>query len=164
MKNFLSIKTEDANYIAGFVDGEGSFNISFVKRNDYSNNIKIVASFNISQKEKQILDWIKSNLKCGTIRSRKDGVYYYEVQDIKSLNEIIIPFFEINRLKTRKLDTFKVFKEIVLLMSKDYHRTSQGIIRIFLLREKIIVKRNRKLNFQELLTILEKSSETICQT
>lgn len=48
------MRTEDINYILGFVDGEGSFNISFIKRRDYRNRIKISASFNISQKEKEI--------------------------------------------------------------------------------------------------------------
>lgn len=43
------------NYIAGFVDGEGSFNVSLKKRKDYKNDWKLHPSFNISQKDRVIL-------------------------------------------------------------------------------------------------------------
>lgn len=164
MSNFLKVKDNDARYITGFVHGEGSFNVSFVRRKDYANKIKIVASFNITQKEKNILEWIQSILKCGTIRPRKDGVYYFEVQDQKSLAEIIIPFFDKYELKTKKLNAYKVFKEIVLLISQKYHLTNEGIIKIFRLREKVKVSRKRKLSFSKLLETLGESSETTRQT
>ena len=105
------IKPNDANYIVGFVDGEGSFNISFIKRSDYKYNIKISPSFNISQKDKKILEWIRVVFNCGTIRDRGDGVFYYEVQDIQSLKEVIIPFFNkyhlYERRNTRHLKSFQ---------------------------------------------------------
>jgi intein-encoded DNA endonuclease-like protein len=69
------IKSNDAYYIVGFVDGEGSFNISFIKRSDYKYNIKVSPSFNISQKDRKILEWIKNIFNCGTIRDRGDGVF-----------------------------------------------------------------------------------------
>ena len=61
-----------AFYIVGFVDGEGSFNISFKIRKDYKHKVQIYPSFNISQKERRILEWIKHYLNCGTIRNRGD--------------------------------------------------------------------------------------------
>lgn len=54
------ISLRNASYITGFVDGEGSFNISFKIRNDYSHKVQVYPSFNISQKEKEILVWIQS--------------------------------------------------------------------------------------------------------
>ena len=81
-------------YIAGFTDGEGSFNVSVKNRNDYTDTWKLTASFNISQKDRVILAKIKDVLGCGTLRERQDGVVYYEVTNIKSLQEKIIPFFE----------------------------------------------------------------------
>jgi hypothetical protein len=60
------IKPDVGNYIAGFTDGEGSFNISVKKRNDYKDQWKLTASFNISQKDRVILALIKNELGCGT--------------------------------------------------------------------------------------------------
>lgn len=144
------MRTEDINYILGFVDGEGSFNISFIKRRDYRNRIKISASFNISQKEKEILVWIRSVFGCGTIRDRGGGVFYYEVQDIKSLREVIIPFFNKYHLRTKKLTTFCIFSKIVDLMYQNRHLGKDEILKIYDLREKVVVGRKRKYSRKEI--------------
>ncbi len=151
------IKSNDANYIVGFVDGEGSFNISFIKRSDYKHKIKISPSFNISQKDKEILEWIKSVFNCGTIRDRGDGIFYYEVQDIKSLKEVIIPFFNKYRLRTKKHTTFQIFSKIVELIDKGNHLNRDGILEIYDLRERIVVARKRKYKREEIENILSKS-------
>ena len=80
-------------YLAGFADGEGSFNVSFRKRQDYKNPWKISLCFNISQKDKVILALYKRYLGCGTLRSRPDGVWYYEVNNFNAICEKVIPFF-----------------------------------------------------------------------
>ena len=148
------IKPSDANYIVGFVDGEGSFNISFIKKPDYKNSIKISASFNVSQKEIEILKWIQDVLACGTIRDRGDGVFYYEVQDIKSLKEIIIPFFTKYHLRTRKYATFIIFSRIVDLIDRKIHLKKDGILKIYDLREKIVVGRKRKYSREDIENII----------
>lgn len=152
-------------YICGFTDGEGSFNISFKLRSDYHLGVKISASFNISQKEKSILLFIKDVFQCGTIRSRKDGIYYFEVTNIKDLHRIIIPFFNKFKLQTKKKYSFKVFSEIVNMMISNQHRTKEGMLRIYKLREKVKVGRKRKFTYQEVRNAIKgKSSETIRQT
>src|SRR3989344_449431 len=109
-----NISSEDGHYIAGFTDGEGSFNVSIKKRNDYAKEWKLSASFNISQKDRVILSWIKNILGCGTLRERKDGVVYYEVTNITSLKEKIIPFFRrFGFLSARKKTNFSIFSAIV---------------------------------------------------
>jgi intein-encoded DNA endonuclease-like protein len=82
MKN---IPIDIGNYIAGFTDGEGSFNVSIKKRLDYKESWKLTASFNISQKDRVILAWIKLILGCGTLRERNDGVVYYEVTNTSDI-------------------------------------------------------------------------------
>ena len=72
-------------YIAGFTDGEGSFNVSFRKRDDFLIGWKITPVFNISQDEQAILIWIQKILNCGTIRFRKDGVWVFEVENKNAL-------------------------------------------------------------------------------
>ncbi len=133
-----NITPEVGNYIAGFTDGEGSFNVSLKKRDDYSSKWKIVASFNISQKDRVILAKIKNILGCGTLRERKDGVVYYEVTNIKSLKEVVIPFFDrFGFWSSYKKTNYSIFKQIVNKMYHNQHLETKGFKEIIDLREKL---------------------------
>ena len=122
-------------YVTGFADGEGSFNISFRKRHDYVLPWKISACFNISQKEKKILERIQTHLGCGTLRSRPDGIWYYEVNTLRELRETIIPFFQkFPFLSQKKIRDFQIFQEIVSLLSSNHHLSQEGIEKILTLR------------------------------
>jgi intein-encoded DNA endonuclease-like protein len=76
------------------VDGEGSFNTSFRLRNDFVTGWKITPVFNVTQKERTVLDTIKNTLGCGIIRLRKDNVWVYEVTRKEDIYNTIIPFFD----------------------------------------------------------------------
>jgi hypothetical protein len=165
-KNWLDkINPDIGNYIAGFTDGEGSFNISVMKRKDYSKKWKIRASFNISQKDRKILEFIRKVFECGTLRERSDGVVYYEVTDIDSLSMRIIPFF--NRfgfLSKNKKKNFFIFSEIVRLMTYKEHLNQIGFNKIIDLRENLNIGKGRKRKYNKFQLITEKSSETIRKT
>lgn len=149
MIKIQQILPQYGNYIAGFVDGEGSFNVSFKIREDYLHKVKITACFNISQKEKKILAWIKHILKCGTIRARGDGVFYYEVTNVNSLAKTIIPFFEKFPLRSQnKLQAFIIFKKIVKLIENGEHLTREGVIKVYNLRDQVKVARKRKYSLE----------------
>ena len=45
---------EKSWYICGFADGEGSFNLSWRRRNDFIIGWKVAPVFNISQKERAV--------------------------------------------------------------------------------------------------------------
>jgi hypothetical protein len=156
-----SISQNNAYYIVGFVDGEGSFNISFKIRKDYKSGIQIYPSFNISQKEKNILVWIRNQFNCGTIRNRGDEVYYYEVVKFNDLREVILPFFERYKLKTKKEKAFRVFSKVVLLLSSK-NLEWKDVEYVFHLREEIVVGRKRKYSLRDLKGFW-KSSETTRQ-
>ena len=74
-------------YFAGFVDGEGSFNISLRKKTDYKIKWQPVLSFNVSQRERTILALMKRYFGCGIIKRRKDGLYSYDVTNPKAIQE-----------------------------------------------------------------------------
>ena len=102
---------------------------------------KIEASFNISQKDRVILSKIKNILGCGTLRERKDGIVYYEVTNIKSLKEIIIPFFDkYNFWSSYKKSSYSIFRKIVFKMYNNEHNTNRGFKEIIDLREKINIE------------------------
>jgi len=152
-------------YLAGFADGEGSFNVSIRPRKDYRNKWKISLSFSVSQKEKVILTLFKRYLGCGTLRQREDGVWYFEVTNINALSEKVIPFFnKFKFLSQRKKKAFSKFKKILKLMKERKHLTKEGIKEIAELREEINQDNSkRRYNKEDIISSLEESSETIRQ-
>ncbi|NIA11481.1 MAG: hypothetical protein GWP10_17585 [Nitrospiraceae bacterium] len=150
-------------YLAGFADGEGSFNVSFRPREDYRNKWKIFLSFNISQDEKLILTLFKRYLGCGTLRMGKDGIWYYEVTGVNAISEKVIPFFKkFHFLSQKKKKTFSKFKRVLEMVLNGEHLTENGIKKIAKLREEINGDHSkRKYNSKEIISSLEESSETI---
>ncbi len=132
-------------YIAGFVDGEGSFNVCITKTSERRFGWKIEPIFNISQKDKALLALIKRWLKCGTLREKRDGVVYYEVRNIRALIERVIPFFDrFNFLSSNKKKNYSIFRRIVKKIDKGEHLTKKGIQEILKLREDLNKGRGRK--------------------
>ena len=148
-----NIPEKNGYYITGFADGEGSFNISFRKRDDFLIGWKITPVFNISQDERQILAWIKHILKCGTIRARKDGVYAFEVTNRQTLNTQIIPFFEKFQFQSEKKKLqFRKFKKICELLKNTQSVTLEQLQQIVILRNEANPKtQSRKYNDQFIL-------------
>lgn len=151
-------------YLAGFADGEGSFNVSFRPRPDYQVPWKVSVSFNVSQKDRVILALFKRHLGCGTLRSRPDGVWYYEVTNLNAVIENVIPFFErFGFLSAKKRRDFSKFKQIVGLMRQGLHLTPAGIREILKIRDAMNDGGNRRYRHADILASLCKSSETIRQ-
>src|SRR5437588_2424054 len=94
MLNAREIPPNIGHYLAGFTDGEGSFNLSFRPRDDHKAPWKVSLCFNISQRDPVVLALFKRHLQCGTMRQRHDGVWYYEVNNLIPIVENVIPFFE----------------------------------------------------------------------
>ena len=125
-------------YLAGFADGEGSFNVVLRKRDDYVTGWKVSVCFNVSQKDPVILSLFKRYLQCGTMRKRKDRIYYYEVNNFNAIVENVIPFFDkFNFLSAKKKKDYSKFKQIVEIMKKDQHLTIEGLQKIIAIRKKM---------------------------
>lgn len=152
-------------YLAGFADGEGSFNVSFRPRKDYPVPWKVSLSFNVSQKDRVILALFKRHLGCGTLRGRPDGVWYYEVTNFGAIKENVIPFFERFRfLSAKKKRDFAKFKQIVALMREERaHLNPDGIRKILEIREDMNDGGKRRHAHTDILASLTESSETIRQ-
>ena len=136
MLNPRKISPKIGYYLAGFADGEGSFNISFRKRSDYQSGWKVSLCFNISQREPVILALFKKHLQCGTMRQRKDGVWYYEVNNINSIIENVIPFFKHFRfLSAKKKRDFSKFVKVAKMIKEGKHQTPEGIKEILKIRK-----------------------------
>lgn len=125
-------------YLAGFADGEGSFNVSFRPRSDYSFPWKVSLCFNISQRDSVILSLYKKHLGCGTMRQRRDGVWYYEVNNLTAIVENVIPFFErFHFLSAKKKRDFAKFKKLARLLQEGRHRTREGVEEVLEIRREM---------------------------
>ncbi len=159
------MRAEIGYYLAGFADGEGSFNISFRRRHDYKLPWKISLCFNISQKDKVILTLFKRYLECGTLRDRPDGVWYYEVNNFSAIWEKVIPFFKkYNFLSAKKKRDFSKFCKASEIIKKGEHLKEEGVRKILEIRREMNDGGKRKFSEQEILEKIQESSETIRQT
>ena len=116
------------HYLAGFADGEGSFNVSFRKRKDYAMPWKVSLCFNVSQKDKVILALFKRHMGCGTLRGREDGVWYFEVNNFNAIEENVIPFFDrFGFLSAGKKRDFSKFRQMAKIIGEGGHLSREGI-------------------------------------
>ena len=77
-------------YLAGFADGEGSFNISFRPRKDYQMPWKVALLQYLPEGLRHPCV-VQAAFRCGTMRQRKDGVWYFEVNNFEAIAENVIP-------------------------------------------------------------------------
>lgn len=156
------VSNDLGHYLSGFADGEGSFNISVVRRtSDYRFGWKIVASFNISQREATIPKLFQKTLQCGTIRYRRDGVCYFEVRNMIDVHETVRNFFTQFPLRSdRQALRLQLLLQAVELLVGRKHLSPYGLEAILEIREQMIC--NRKRTYQ-MADVLAESSETIRQ-
>ena len=144
------VPQEKGWYLAGFVDGEGSFNVSLRKRNDYRLSWQIVMAFNVSQRDITNLFLLKKYLGCGKIKKRKEGLYYFEVVNQKSIFEKVIPFFrKFYFLSVSKKRNFSIFRKIANLVEEGSHLSKDGLREIIELRERLNTGRGRKRKYNQ---------------
>ncbi len=114
------------DYIAGFVDGEGCFALKF--RRDVRHERKnkpvyfywdIEFAIGLRGDDREILERIKGTLGCGKISMDKRGTAQYSVDDIDDLSSKIVPFFEKYQLRAKKKLDFDLWKEALILLSKN---------------------------------------------
>jgi hypothetical protein len=152
-------RLKNTGWIIGYVDGEGCFSVSLFRNKTTKFGWQIFPEFVVTQgeKSKKSLKILEKFFKCGKIYVNKrqdnhnENIYRYCVRSKKDLNEIIIPFFRNNQLKTAKNEDFKIFAKIIGMMNMNVHTELKGIKRI----AKLVEKMNRKKSS----TFLE-SSET----
>ena len=122
------------HYVAGFVDGEGSFNVPIRRERDRAMPLRAGLSFNVSQIGMQLPTLLKGVFQCGTVRDRRDGVVYYEVTRPKHLSERVFRFFERFPLRGSKASDLAVFIQITALVQSGDHLSPAGLRRIVELR------------------------------
>lgn len=122
-------------WLVGFTDGDGCFNIYCINDKYWSLTYKLTQS----KVNAKILYYIKKELKCGTITEETNKLNF-RVRDLKILENVILPIFDKYPLLTSKFFDYLKFKEILNVL-KDPINYPIGIIRNNKIREIIETKK-----------------------
>jgi hypothetical protein len=119
----------EAQWIVGFIDGEGCFLVSVNPHADMSVGYQVLPEFTVVQHERdvQILHALKAHFGCGVVRKNHGDRMAYRVRSKENLLQKIVPFFMAHPLKTKKRVDFLKFREVLLLMEKNAHLDLDGV-------------------------------------
>jgi len=118
-----------ASWIVGFTDGEGTFSVNKIKNATTASGYQIFPEFVITQgaKSLKVLEQIQKYFECGHVYinrrhdNHKEPMYRFCVRSRKDINEKIIPFFQLYKLRTEKLKDFERFSRIISQMNTGEH-------------------------------------------
>lgn len=123
------------DYIAGFVDGEGCFDLQFRRdvRHERTNSPvyygwKVQFAIVCRIDEEELFKKIKETLNCGEIYFARGDQVRYSVQAIDTLKDIIVPFFKKYQLSGKKRVDFELWAEAVeiIYQNKQKSNTEKG--------------------------------------
>jgi hypothetical protein len=127
----------NAQWVVGFVDGEGCFHIGINQNKEMKLKLQVLPEFTVVQHEvdQQVLYALKAYFGCGVVRKNHGTRLCYRVRGHENLLSKIIPFFEKHPLKTRKHVDFEKFRKVVFLMEKREHLSADGLEKIQQIKE-----------------------------
>ena len=119
----------DAQWITGFVDGEGCFFVGINAHDEMTTGFQVLPEFTVVQHKRdvQVLHALKAHFGCGVVRVNHGDRMAYRVGSKQHLLQNIVPFFIKHPLKTRKNVDFRKFRRILLMMDADKHLTLEGL-------------------------------------
>ena len=124
-----------AQWIVGFVDGEGCFSISVVRNAVCRLGWQVQHEFSVTQgaPSRFALELLKSEFGCGAIieNQRRDNhrhpLLRFSVKRRADLVGIVVPFFEEHPLVTSKAADLKRFRDVLQIMEAGRHLTESGL-------------------------------------
>ena len=145
----------DAQWIVGFVDGEGCFHVAISKLSGMTLGYQVLLEFRVvqHQRDEAVLLKLKNFFGFGSVVRNHGDRKEFRVRGLENLNKIV-EFFRENPLQTIKQANFELFCEVIEMMKKKQHLTKEGLHKI----AEIASQMNR-----QIVRNLE-SSETVCQT
>ena len=156
-------------YVAGFVDGEGSFHVAIQRSRFTRLRLQVIPEFHVSQNRERatVLELIRQVLGCGYIKVNHPGhasdrTLVLVVRNRRDLVERVVPFFERFPLRSSKQRELQVFAKIVRSMEAGRHLTKSGLAHILEQAFAMNGQRYRTLRLSDMLDVLE-SSETVRQ-
>ena len=122
----------DAEWITGFVDGEGCFFLGINKHQEMTAGYQVLPEFTVVQHERdvQLLHALKKYFGCGVVRRNHGDRMAYRVRGKDHLLKRIVPFFVEHPLKSKKRLDFEKFRRALLMMEVGDHLKPEGVEKI----------------------------------
>jgi LAGLIDADG endonuclease len=156
----------EKSWVAGFIEGEGSWNISFKFNSDSKLVFYPSPTFSITQhfQGNSVLDFCKAVFGgIGSIvpKSGSKNVLVYSVSKLDLLLTVIIPFLEQWNILSARKSELKMFIQVCNLMQQQQHLTNQGLRNIVELVFSVPLKKggDRLYTKQQLLDVLDDRSK-----
>ena len=125
------------DYLAGYVDGEGSFHVAIQRNPSTRFGWQLVPEFHVSQNPERasILELLRARLGCGRVRPSaraggRDRSLVYVVRNRDDLLTKVIPFFRAHPILSEKRLEFETFAVIVTAMENREHLSTEGFHRL----------------------------------
>jgi hypothetical protein len=125
------------DYLAGYVDGEGSFHVAIQRNPSTRFGWQLVPEFHVSQNPERasILELLRARLGCGRVRPNakaggRDRSLVYVVRNRDDLLTKVIPFFRAHPILSEKRLEFETFAVIVTAMENREHLSAEGFHRL----------------------------------
>ena len=122
----------DPGWVTGFVDGEGCFHVGINQHPEMTAGYQVLHEFTVvhHQRDIQVLHALKAFFGCGVVRRNHGDRMAFRVRSQEHLLERILPFFERHPLRSKKHVDFLKFRDVLLIMQKGEHLTTEGLERI----------------------------------
>jgi len=150
----VDLTREDLAYTAGFLDGDGSILAQIVKGSAYryKHRIRISVVFYQKKRHHWLLIWLKSKLRVGNIRIKKDGMAEFVVlgnEPVRRFLVLLEPFLKIKKPLCKlvlniiediqKIDSEASFIEVCRLVDKtaEYTYSKKRMITSLTVQESI---------------------------
>ena len=121
-------------FLAGFIEGEGSFTVSIKEHPTARYGFYVDPEFFIYQHRsgRKLLEMAKDIFGTGRIYSKPGSpeVLVFAITARRSLKEKVLPFIEKYMVFSAKKRELALFKEIVLALERKEHRSPSGLARI----------------------------------
>ena len=136
-KHYFSTLTNNINnninpwFLTGFIDAEGSFQISIRQDKKYKTNWRTSVTFQIKLHVKDIslLNNIKNSLGIGTITLHNKNTANFNIYSINEI-QVLVNHCVKYPLITAKYSDFLLFKQAFEIIKKGEHLTEKGLLEI----------------------------------
>lgn len=133
------------HYVAGFIDGEGSFSVSIGKHKTLKRGFEVRCEFEIELRadDWDILERILTTIGVGKVYDcsyERYGWYphaKYKITSVKDMVKYLFPFLDQYPLQAKKAKVYALFKEIALMVLRKEHLSDRGFEKVTILRDRM---------------------------
>jgi hypothetical protein len=126
----LTHPIKEPQWVAGFTEGEGCFNVSVRKSNSTKSGVQVILRYKITQhvRDSVLVSNFIEYFGCGNFTVRPNNTACdFIVSNFSDICKVIIPFFDKYPLFGVKAKNYADFKKVVEIMRVKGHLTDSGL-------------------------------------